>query len=245
MIEVTKQGDLTLSKALGHAAQTGHILNDLKSATLLSAGQFCDDNCTVILKKTQAIIQKDDKTILQGPRNKKDGLWDIEIPLLHLPKTINQVVNAIIRKDRTKKEVADYLYECCLSPPLSTFRHAIQNGNFVTWPGVDDPYIIKYFMETINTAKGHLDQEMKNLQSTKLTPSAIEDSFPAADKPNIKKYNTFTILVKQTAFFDLTGRFPHQSAQGNNYLMVTYDYDSNAILVQAIATREASAITKA
>ena len=71
--------------------------------------------------------------------------------------------NTIIRKDRTKKEVADYLYECCLSPPLPTFRQAIKKGKFLTWPGVDDPYILKYFMETINTAKGHLDQEMKNL----------------------------------------------------------------------------------
>ena len=74
VIEITKQGDLTLSKALGHEAQTGHILNDLKSATLLSAGQFCDDNCTVILNKKKAIIQKDNRTILQGPRNKRDGL---------------------------------------------------------------------------------------------------------------------------------------------------------------------------
>ena len=32
---------------------------------------------------------------------------------------------------------------------------------------------------------------------------------------------------------------------GNNYLMITYDYDSNAILVQPIANREAASITKA
>ena len=76
-------------------------------------------------------------------------------------------------------------------------------------------------METINTAKGHLDQEMENLQSTKLTDNVTGDTFPLADTPNIKTYNTFTQICKQTAFFDLTGKFLNQSVQGNNYLIIT------------------------
>ena len=128
--EINKQGSLALHPALTNSAQTGHILNDLKSATLLSAGQLCDDDCTVILNKKTAIVQKDNKTILRGNRNLRDNLWDIQIPFSQLKNSTSQVVNAIIRKDRTKKGLADYLYECCLSPPLSTFRQAIKNNNF-------------------------------------------------------------------------------------------------------------------
>ena len=46
---------------------------------------------------------------------------------------------------------------------------AIRNGHFVTWPGLEAKLIEKSLLHTVATAKGHLDQEKKNLQSTKLT----------------------------------------------------------------------------
>ena len=50
---------------------------------------------------------------------------------------------------------------------------------------------------------------------------------------------------KNTAYGDLTGRFPHKSSRGNQYLLVIYDYDSNAISAEPLKTRSASEITKA
>lgn len=35
-------------------------------------------------------------------------------------------------------------------------------------------------------------------------------------------------------FNDLTGAFPHKARRGNLYVMVVYDYDSNAVLVEPI-----------
>ena len=46
-------------------------------------------------------------------------------------------------------------------------------------------------------------------------------------------------------YSDLTGRFPHQSAQGFNYILIMYDYDGNIILVKSISNREAKTITTA
>ena len=46
-------------------------------------------------------------------------------------------------------------------------------------------------------------------------------------------------------YSDLTGRFPVQSSQGNKYIFVLYDYDSNAIMVEALKTRAASEILRA
>ena len=42
---------------------------------------------------------------------------------------------------------------------------------------------------------------------------------------------------------DLTGRFPYKSAHGNQYILVAYHYDANAILAQPIKNREAATIT--
>ena len=44
---------------------------------------------------------------------------------------------------------------------------------------------------------------------------------------------------------DLTGKFPHMSSRGNQYLVVVYDYDSNAIVFEPIKSRQAKEILTA
>jgi hypothetical protein len=46
-------------------------------------------------------------------------------------------------------------------------------------------------------------------------------------------------------YTDQTGRFPVVSSKGNNYIMILYDYDSNAILAQPIKDRTAPELLKA
>ena len=41
------------------------------------------------------------------------------------------------------------------------------------------------------------------------------------------------------------GQFTNQSSRGKNYIFVAYNYDSNAILVEAMPSREADTILKA
>ena len=45
-------------------------------------------------------------------------------------------------------------------------------------------------------------------------------------------------------YSDLTGHFPIQSNRGTNYILVVYEYDSNAILVRPLRNRTASEITR-
>ena len=53
-------------------------------------------------------------------------------------------------------------------------------------------------------------------------------------------------LAKEaTTYTYLTGRFPHQSSQGNKYVFAAYNYDGNAILTKAIPNREADTIIDA
>ena len=55
---------------------------------------------------------------------------------------------------------------------------AVNKGNFITWPGIDDLKFKKLLESPIATTLGHLDQERSNLQSTKLIEN--DDAFPPA-----------------------------------------------------------------
>ena len=89
------------------------------------------------------------------------------------------------------------------------------------------------------TAKGHLDQEQKGLQSTK-------ENFDIILLPIEQTYDCCATIVPFTqsnkAYMDLTGKFPHQSTRGNKYVLVVYDYDSNGILVEPLSSRQAGVI---
>ena len=62
------------------------------------------------------------------------------------------------------------------------------------------------------------------------------------------RQNTVTIRcigISGKLFSDQTGRFPNKSSRGNQYIMVAYDQDSNAILAQPIKTRSEYELLKA
>jgi hypothetical protein len=46
-------------------------------------------------------------------------------------------------------------------------------------------------------------------------------------------------------YTDQTGRFPVVSSKGNKYIMILYDYDSNAILAKTIKDRTAPELLRA
>jgi hypothetical protein len=270
-IQASHQGSINFNTTqLSDQARNAHILPNLKNASLISLGQLADDNCITILSKNNINIYKNNNInkhhtdqltnkILSGPRNKSDGLWDIILPTsqnLHSQTSLNtnHQINAIIRKDQTKQDLATYLHASAGFPSISTFTKAIKNGNFLTWPGIDTLSFTKHLPKSIPTTKGHLDQERKNLQST--TPTiqikTEEDNdnyFPTPESPNKKSYQASAKLIefntKNTGYGDLTGRFPHKSSRGNQYLLIIYDYDSNAILAEPLKNKTAGEITKA
>ena len=130
-----------MHRNLSPAAQTGHVMNDLRSYTLLSAGQRCNDTYTMVLDEHKAHVYKDNNFFLSGDRNPQDGLWEIQFPIVKLPKRSHQVINVIIRQDTSNKYLAEYLYKSYLIPLLSTFNKAINNDQFITWPSMNDKIV--------------------------------------------------------------------------------------------------------
>jgi hypothetical protein len=149
-------------------AKTAYVLDGITNASLISIGQLCDNNCIAVLDKRQLKAFKNNECILKGAHNTTDGLWDISIPTPAPLSTTARMqakhqVNAIICKDLSKTQLVKYLYGCCGSPVVSTWKIAIKNGNFITWPGINTLSIDAHLPKSIASAKGHLDQEHKTI----------------------------------------------------------------------------------
>ena len=76
----------------------------------------------------------------------------------------------IIKKKQTHTELVQYEHTTCFSPVKSTFKTAITNNFFRTWPSFTPELVKKHLAIPVSTTQGHLHQENQNLQSTKFPP---------------------------------------------------------------------------
>ena len=56
------------------------VFPDLHFESLLSIDQLCDKDCLAIFDQYHLHVFKDNRCILKGYRNIKDGLWDVPLP---------------------------------------------------------------------------------------------------------------------------------------------------------------------
>ncbi len=97
----------------------------------------------------------------------------------------------------------------------------------------------KYYPKTIETAKGHLIQMRKNVRSTKAKTAPLETcNTSQLHGKKVQDVYTKTYRVRKTMFSNQTGQFPTCSQQGNKYIMVMVEIDSNAILVEPMKSRK-------
>ena len=64
---------------ISEAARKCHLFKEMKSKTLISIGQLCDDGMTALFTKESLKISKDNKCIIEGNRDKKNGMWYIDL----------------------------------------------------------------------------------------------------------------------------------------------------------------------
>ena len=157
-----KYREYSIIRKSQHLFKKAHISDGLHSASIVSLFQLYNDDCIVILAKNDINILKDYKLILKVYRNKTYGLWDIPIsrPLRHQ-------ACSIITQNNNKKYLIQYLHGFCFRPTPITLLKTINNGNFLTWPGLNNQQLLKHLLPIIATALEHLDRKRKNFQSTK------------------------------------------------------------------------------
>ena len=229
-------------------ASEADILPSFKHS-LLSVGQLCDDDCTAIFSKHHCTIyNKHQEPVINGIHNHSTGLYE-----QCLPQTNNQTTRQANATLPTKnlEEHIKYLHQCAFSPTPRTWMQAVRKGHFKTWPGVTVEAIQCYLPKSEATTMGHLDQQRKNIQSTKVQQ---DDRETMASPAPLKKgrhthamYATTICYNEPTGklYTDLTGRFPVQSSRGNKYILVAYNFDSNSIHVKTLKSRHDHGTIKA
>jgi len=249
-LKISQRGSLNLSNKLT-TANKANILPGLTNSSLLSVGTLCNDGCIAIFTKDHFFVLKNLQLILKGTRNWTDGLWDVPFP--HQSPTTNQPpknvesINYIIKKDQPKYHLAAYIHACMFSPTISTLQRAVNLGNLISFPNIDNINFKTSLGPTAAMAKGHLDQEYSGLQTTKQSLQLASDLYPQSEiKCNEAIFSLFYATdINKKSYLDITGKFPHASSRGNKYLLVIYDHDSNIILAHVLKTRQAAEITAA
>jgi hypothetical protein len=95
-----------------------------------------------------------------------------------------------------------------------------------------------------STTKGHLNQQRQNARTTKIKDTKVINQEIDMDN-RIKTQFVYAATIDAGQIYnDQTGRFPVVSSEGNKYIMILYDYDSNAILAQPIKDRKAPELLK-
>jgi hypothetical protein len=254
-MQATHSVHIPLALPLSKQAQQGHVLDGLKTGSLISIGKLCDDDCIAIFSKFNVKIIKDSQLIITGTRDDRNGLWNIPLaplpPVSPRPATTYELACSAISDNATKAELAAFLHGSIFSPLPSTLLRALQKRHFTHWPGFTEALIRKHLPKSLATSKGHLRSQQKNIRSTKLDPEPMppdtaEDVAPSQEPNNTKTNEAFTMVLDSTTFAksysDQTGRFPVQSSRGNNYVFILYDYDSNAILSKPLPNRRAGSL---
>ncbi|WP_288992217.1 hypothetical protein, partial [uncultured Marinobacter sp.] len=118
-------------------ARKAYLFHDMQTS-LLSIGQLCDAGCIAIFDNEQVSILLNNQIILQGKRDLRTGLWNVNLPTttekraLPGPNVIQHAAMSAIAAETLGERIA-FLHACAGSPALTTFRDAIQNGNYTTW----------------------------------------------------------------------------------------------------------------
>jgi hypothetical protein len=228
---------------------TAHVMPDM-SHSLLSIGQFCDAGCEAVFDAKRVAITHNKQQILTGYRD-WNGLWKIAIP-----KPQPQAHFSV--HDATTRQIIKFLHLTLFSPTKSTLLKAIQNNHFVGWPALTQENVVKHLRLEEPTILGHMDQQRQHTRSTKTRTTEHSNSLPSevqeneADTHDIdgqsrtrQAFVAMHDLPTGRVYTDQTGSFPVVSAQGTKAIMVLYDHDSNAILVEGITSRGKTELVRA
>jgi hypothetical protein len=227
-------------------------------------GQLCDAGCTVAFTATDVTICVNGDVVLIGKHTPDTKLWHLRLPI---PTPLSEPSHSAFAAvgSATPTELVAFAHAALFSPVLSTLLLALEKGFLNSFPVLTPALLRKYPPRSIAMVKGHLDQSRRNQCSTRATPppppgfvapssppttpsfpdsTELDDQFPSSSTPNDRSHHCFAAVMEPTGqiFTDQTGRFVAPSSNGNNYLLLVYDFDSNSILAKPIKSRTGSAI---
>ena len=158
--------------------------------SLLSVGQTADDGDVSIFTKEGVSVYKEEDVlimckgaaILIGKRDERGryripltqhrGQWQPRQPTKKARKHLQQA-NSVYDLPSTE-EAIKWMHAVCGYPVKSTWIKAVKAGNYTGWPLLTERNVNKYYPETNQTPRGHMNQSRKNVRSTKPKPRPLE-----------------------------------------------------------------------
>jgi hypothetical protein len=243
-----------LIKALSARATQADTFQNFPSS-LMSVDKTADDGTISFFTKDGVIVHKEmdvlitckGEPILIGVRNERGhyriplmqrrGQWQPWRLSKQAQKCLRQA-NSVYDLPSTEQAIK-WMHAVCGYPVKSTWLKAIKAGNYIRWPMLTERNVNKYYPETSETPKGHMNQTRKNIRSTKAKPTPLEtcDTTQLHSK-KVRDIYTTMYDIRKTMFLDQTGRFPMRLQSSNKYTMVLVEIDSNAILVEPMKSRK-------
>jgi hypothetical protein len=134
------------------------------------------------------------------------GQWQPQRPSKQARKALRQA--NIVYDLKSTEQAIKWMHAVCGYKVKSTWLKAIKARNYVGWPMMNKGNVQKYYPETIETAKGHLNQTRKNVHSTKAKTAPLKtcDTSQLHGK-KVRDVYTQTYMVRKTMFSDQTGQF--------------------------------------
>ena len=138
------------------------------------------------------------------------------------------------------------MHAVCGYPVKSMWIKAIKSGNSVEWSMLTERIVARYYPETNETPKVHLNQSRKNVKPTKPKRTPLEVPKTESLKGH-KARGVYTSVyeVRNTVFSNQTRKFPTHSQRGNKYIMVMVEIYSNTILVEPNKNRKDDELMRA
>jgi len=164
---------------------------------------------------------------MSGHRTPATKLWNLDIQ----PPNAGACANAAsgttkpVRGTAKAAKLITFAHAAMFSPAVSTLAEALRRGYLPEFVGLTLECLQKYPPQSIPMMKGHMDQERKNLRSTKQQLEQKEDFLPGATSANIT-HACYVAMMEPTGqtYMDLTRKFVMPSSTGNNYIMIHHDH---------------------
>ena len=161
------------------------------------------------------------------------GPWKPRRPTKEDKRNLQQA-HSVYNLPSTEESIK-WMHAVCGYPVKSTWIKTIRAGIYIRWLMLTERNVARYYPETNETPKGHLNQSRENVRSTKPKRTPLE--VPTTETlQGHKVCDIYTSIyeVKNTVFSNQTWQFPTRWQQGNEYIMVMVEINSNAILVDPI-----------
>ena len=133
------------------------------NSNLLSFPELFNDDCVCTLRKDNFECVKEGETVVEGPQNHPDGMWDynILVPLNDpLPPITEEEVNSAYNQ-RTKAELIIYQHAVLSASPVAALIKAINNKWLTSFPGMTVDNERRHLPKSIQISMGHLARVRK------------------------------------------------------------------------------------